>query len=226
MPNVEVRGINRSTIRWFAPSIPGSLFIVHRSTMSFQFKGDRPDQSPNPWQTLTRKTAYENPWIRVEHRDVVNPSGGAGIYGVVHFKNTAVGIVPIDGEGYTWLVGQYRYTLERYSWEIPEGGGFIGSDPLEAAQRELLEETGITARLWTPLLEMHTSNSVTDEYGVAYVAQDLEQGEAQPEETEQLHLRRVHFSEAVEMVMRGEITDVLSMIAVLKANEWLKQGLL
>ncbi|HRI61585.1 MAG TPA: NUDIX hydrolase, partial [Saprospiraceae bacterium] len=179
-----------------------------------------------PWQTLTRKTAYDNPWIRVEHREVLNPSGGAGIYGVVHFKNTAVGIVPLDREGFTWLVGQYRYTLERYSWEIPEGGGAVGSDPLEAAQRELLEETGITARLWTPLLELHTSNSVTDEYGVVYVAQDLELGKSQPEETEELHIRRVPFSEAVDMVMQGAITDALSMIAVLKVNEWLRQGLL
>lgn len=194
--------------------------------MAFQFKGNQSDQYPNPWQTRSRKAAYDNPWISVEHREVLNPSGGAGIYGVVHFKNTAVGIVPLDEDGYTWLVGQYRYTLEQYSWEIPEGGGTLGSDPLEAAKRELLEETGITAGRWTPLLELHTSNSVTDEYGVAYVAQDLKQGKAQPEETEQLHLRRLPFSEVVEMVMRGEITDALSMISVLKVNEWLRQGLL
>lgn len=194
--------------------------------MHFQFKGNKPDQSHNPWKTLAIRNAYENPWVRVEHRDVLNPAGGPGIYGVVHFKNTAIGIIPLDEEGYTWIVGQYRYTLERYSWEIPEGGGLAGSDPLEAARRELLEETGLTARIWTPLLEMHTSNSVTDEYGVAYVAQDLKLGEAQPEETEQLQVRRLPFSEVVDMVMRGEITDALSMIAILKANEWLRQGLL
>lgn len=194
--------------------------------MSFQFKGNHPDQSPNPWKTLSVRKAYENPWIRVEHRDVLNPAGGTGIYGAIHFKNTAVGIVPLDGDGYTWLVGQYRYTLERYSWEIPEGGGAVGSDPLAAARRELLEETGITAHVWIPLLELHTSNSVTDEYGVAYVAQDLKLGKAQPEETEQLHVRRLPFSEAVEMVMQGEITDALSMIAILKTNEWLRRGLL
>ena len=194
--------------------------------MNFQFKGRQPDQNPNPWQTFSNKIAYENPWIRVTHREVLNPSGGAGIYGVVHFKNTAIGIVPLDDEGFTWLVGQYRYTLESYSWEIPEGGGPIGTDSLESAKRELMEETGITARRWTPLLEMHTSNSVTDEYGVAYVAQDLEFGKAQPEETEELIVRRLPFSEAVEMVMSGEITDALSMIAILKVNEWLRRGLL
>lgn len=192
--------------------------------MSFQFKGNQPDQSPNPWKTLTVRNAYENPWIRVDHRDVLNPQGGAGIYGVIHFKNTAVGIIPLDNENFTWLVGQYRYTLDRYSWEIPEGGGLVGSDPLEAAKRELMEETGITARIWKPLLELHTSNSVTDEYGVAYVAQDLTMGKSQPEETEQLHIRRLPFSEVVDMVMQGEITDALSMIAILKANELLHRG--
>lgn len=193
--------------------------------MPFQFKGPQPDAHPNPWQTLSTRNAYENPWIRVEHRDVLNPSGGTGIYGVVHFKNTAIGIVPLDHEGNTWLVGQYRYTLERYSWEIPEGGGPLGTDLLESAKRELLEETGITARIWTPLLEMHTSNSVTDEYGVAYLAQELEFGEADPEETEQLNVRRIPFAEAVEMVLRGDITDALSMIAILKTNEWLRRNL-
>ncbi len=194
--------------------------------MSFQFKTAGPDDSTNPWQTLSEREAYANPWIRISHREVLTPSGTPGIYGVVHFKNVAVGVVPLDAEGYTWLVGQYRYTLQRYTWEIPEGGGPLGMDPLEAAKRELLEETGITAHRWTPLLELHTSNSVTDEYGVAYIAQDLEMGEAQPEETEELQVRRLPFSEVVDMVMSGEITDSLSMIAILKTNEWLREGVI
>ena len=194
--------------------------------MSFQFKTAGPDDSPNPWQTVSEREAYANPWIRVSHREVINPSGGTGIYGVVQFKNVAIGVVPLDAQGYTWLVGQYRYTLERYTWEIPEGGGPLGTDTLTSAKRELLEETGITARSWTPLLEMHTSNSVTDEYGVAYVAQDLEMGEAEPEETEQLHVRRLPFAEVVEMVMQGEITDSLSMIAILKTQQWLQRGII
>lgn len=194
--------------------------------MPFQFKISGPDDSLNPWLTLSEQEAYANPWISISHREVLNPAGNPGIYGVVHFKNVAVGIVPLDAAGYTWLVGQYRYTLQRYSWEIPEGGGPLGTDPLMAAKRELLEETGITARRWTPLLEMHTSNSVTDEYGVAYIAQELEMGEAQPEETEQLHVRRLPFTEVVDMVLNGEITDALSMIAVLKVNEWLRQGVI
>ena len=193
----------------------------------FQFKHQHPDPSiPNPWKTLSEKTAYENNWIRLSHREVLNPAGGPGIYGVVHFKNTAVGIVPLDADYNTWLVGQYRYTLDRYTWEIPEGGGLLGSSVLEAAQRELLEETGIRAARWIPLLELHTSNSVTNEYGVAFVAQELSFGEAEPEDTEQLQIRKLPFGEAVEMVLRGDITDALSMISLLKANEWRRQGVI
>jgi 8-oxo-dGTP pyrophosphatase MutT (NUDIX family) len=180
----------------------------------------------NPWQTLQVNEVYNNPWIRVTHRDVLNPAGKPGIYGVVHFKNTAIGVLPLDKDGYTWLVGQYRYTLERYSWEIPEGGGPLGLDPLEAAKRELLEETGISASKWTPLMEVHLSNSVTDEVGLAYIAQELDFGEAQPEETEQLHAVRVPFGDVVDMVLDGQITDVLSVCTVLKADLWLKRGLI
>ena len=182
------------------------------------------EASENPWITKSICQVYDNPWIAVTHREVVNPAGGAGIYGVVHFKNMAIGIVPLDEEGNTWLVGQYRYTLERYSWEIPEGGGPLGVSPLESAKRELLEETGIEARVWTELLEIHLSNSVTNELGKAFVAQGLMFGAAHPEETEQLQVRRLPFQQAVEMVLKGEITDALSMAALLKTNEWLRLG--
>lgn len=180
------------------------------------------NETSNPWKTLNSEIAYDNPWIQVTHREVLNPAGNPGIYGVVHFKNTAIGIVPLDAEGYTWLVGQYRYTLERYCWEIPEGGGPVGTPPLDSARRELLEETGLSAERWTPLLEIHPSNSVTDEYGIAYLAEGLTQGHAEPEETEQLQLRRLPLREAVDMVLRGEITDALSMAALLKV--WVLYG--
>jgi 8-oxo-dGTP pyrophosphatase MutT (NUDIX family) len=183
------------------------------------FTKNEPDESPNPWTTHSIEEVYANPWIRITHREVTNPSGGPGIYGVVHFKNVAIGIVPIDHEGNTWLVGQYRYTLNQYHWEIPEGGCPGGQSFLEAAQRELLEETGITAKTWIPLLETYLSNSVTDEYGMCFVARDLSFGEATPEETESLEVRKLPFSEAVEMVMRGEITDSLSVMALLKADK-------
>lgn len=178
----------------------------------------------NNWTTLDSTEVYSNAWIQVTHRNVINPSGGEGIYGVVHFKNIAIGIVPLDAEYNTWLVGQYRYTLGRYSWEIPEGGGAIGVPPLESAQRELLEETGISAQKWTQLLETHTSNSVTDEHGIAYIAQHLSFGAAMPEETEDLKVRKLPFAKAVEMVLNGEITDAFAMIAILKTDAWIRQG--
>ena len=178
----------------------------------------------NPWKTIKIKEVYDNPWIQVTHRDVINPGGGEGIYGMVHFKNLAIGIVPLDEDGNTWLVGQYRYTLEEYTWEIPEGGGRIGLNPLEGAQRELQEETGITAANWLKITDLATSNSVTDERGVIYVARDLTFGEAAPEESEDLRIKKIPFTDAVEMVMRGEITDSLAMIGIMKVKLMLDRG--
>jgi len=172
----------------------------------------------NPWRTLSIQEVYDNRWIKVTHREVLTPAGTPGIYGVVHFKNIAIGIVPIDEEGNTWLVGQYRYTLDQYSWEIPEGGCPEGTDPLETAKRELKEETGMQAAHWEQLLDFHTSNSVTDEYGIAYLAKGLSYGKAEPEETEDLQVKKIPLQEAIEMVMRGEITDSLSVMALLKVR--------
>lgn len=171
----------------------------------------------NPWKTLSKKPIYENPWIRVEEHQVITPAGKEGIYGKVHFKNRAMAIIPIDYEGYTWLVGQYRYTLDEYSWEIPMGGGPNDMDLLESAKRELKEETGLLANKWTELLKIHTSNSVTDEWGLIYLAEDLTQGETEFEETEQLLIKKLPFKEALEMVMSGQITDSISVAGLLKA---------
>lgn len=171
---------------------------------------------PNPWKKLTEKTVFDNPWIRVETHDVVNPGGGKSIYGKVHFKALAIGILPIDQEGNTWLVGQWRYTLNEYSWEIPMGGGDLAIDPVESAKRELKEETGLSANQWSELLKLHTSNSVTNEVGYAYLAQDLTEGETAFEETEDLEVRKLPFWQAHEMVMSGHITDSLSVATILK----------
>lgn len=184
--------------------------------MAYSFNNNEPDKEANPWITHSSEEKYSNPWICITHRNVTNPSGKPGIYGVVHFKNTAIGVVPIDQEGYTWLVGQYRYTLQQYHWEIPEGGCPRGEEPLKAAQRELEEETGLRASKWIPLLEAHLSNSVTDEYCQCFVALDLELGPAQPEDTEQLTIRRLPLSEAIEMALDGRITDAVSVMALLK----------
>jgi len=175
----------------------------------------------NPWTVLSEKQVYDNKWIRLTEYDVINPGGGKGIYGKVHFKNLAIGIVPIDEEWHTWLVGQYRFTLDRYSWEIPEGGGPLEIDPLESARRELLEETGLEATEWTPIMNMHLSNSVTDEYAIIYLARGLKQGVATPEETEQLQVKRIPFEEAWQMVENGSITDAMSVAAIQKVK-WMQ----
>lgn len=170
----------------------------------------------NPWTTLSGQEKYDNPWINVTEYKVINPAGGNGIYGKVHFKNKAIGVIAIDAEQNTWLVGQYRYTLNQFSWEIPEGGGNPEEDPLEAAKRELREETGFTAKKWTRLSTLHTSNSVTDEEGFLFLAEDLVAGEASLEETEaDLKVKKLPLKEAVDMVLRGDITDSMSMIGLL-----------
>ncbi|HZS03801.1 MAG TPA: NUDIX hydrolase [Blastocatellia bacterium] len=174
------------------------------------------DKYANPWRTLSSRQVYENPWISVREDQVVRPDGRPGIYGVVHMKNKAIGVVPVDGEGNIYLIGQYRYTLNCYSWEIPEGGCPEGEDPLAAARRELLEETGLEAREWRLLGKSHLSNSVTDEEAICYLATDLIQKEAQPEGTEKLEILRLPFAEALRMIERGEITDSLSIIAMLQ----------
>ena len=178
----------------------------------------------NPWKTLGAKTIYENPWIQLTEFDVVNPGGGTGIYGKVHFKNRAVGVMVLDAQQNTYLVGQFRYTINAYSWEIPEGGGSIDSDPLDNAKRELLEETGLIAKQWEPLFEMHMSNSVTDELAILYLATDLSQHASEPEETEQLQIKKLPFEEAYQMVMDGKINDSMSVAAILKTKLLFLEG--
>jgi 8-oxo-dGTP pyrophosphatase MutT (NUDIX family) len=174
------------------------------------------DPYSNPWKCQTSRSIYENPWIRIEEDQVIRPNGTEGIYGKVLFKNKAIGIIPLDEELNTWLVGQFRYTLNEYSWEIPTGGVPLTEDTLEGAKRELKEETGLTAAKWTNLLKIHTSNSVTDEYGYIYLAEQLTQGDMEWDETEELLIKKLPLKTAVEMVMTGEITDSLSIAGLLK----------
>lgn len=176
----------------------------------------------NPWTTISKKEVYDNPWIRVEEHQVLTPARKNGIYGKVSFKNLAIGIVPIDNMGYTWLVGQYRYTLDEYSWEIPMGGGEKEETALESAKRELKEETGLEAEDWSLLLKIHTSNSVTDEVGYVYLAKDLSQGETEFDDTEDLEIWYLPFQEAYQMVLDGKITDAISMAAIFKTSVLLK----
>ncbi len=171
------------------------------------------DETRNPWQTVSSEEVYDNPWIHVREDRVIRPDGEPGIYGVVHYKNIAVGVLPIE-EDHIYLVGQYRYPLQSYSWEIPEGGCPEGEEPLLAARRELKEETGLEARRWRRLGEAYLSNSVADEYAVWFLATGLVPGEGQPEGTEKLSVRRVPLREALHMALDGGITDALSLVAL------------
>lgn len=184
---------------------------------------EKPIQQIGPWTRLRVQSVYRNPWIHVEHHDVLRPDGSPGIYGVVHFAHCALGVVVLDHEGFTWLVGQHRYPLDRYSWEIPEGGGSAGEDPLIGIQRELREETGLTADEWIPLGEFHTSNSVCNESGFVFLARSVHLGEAQPEPDEQISVRRLPFAEALAMASDGRITDCISVLALFRAREYLRK---
>ncbi len=168
------------------------------------------------WVQLSSEQVYDNPWIRVHHQTVKTPSGSDGIYGVVHFKGHAVGVVPIDDHGHTWLVRQSRYTLDSFTWEIPEGGAASGEDTLACAKRELEEEVGLKAQNWRELLNLHTSNSVTDERAVIYVATNLSVGEQALDETEDIEVSRIPLKDAIQMVLDGEITDAMSVAALLR----------
>lgn len=170
----------------------------------------------NPWKTLSTKIEYENPWIRVEEHQVLNPAGKPGIYGTVNFKNRAVAIAPLFENGDIVLVGQYRYPLQQYHWELPMGGAPEGESCLDCAKRELKEETGFKAKTWDLFLEMHLSNSITQEQGFAYIATDLKEGVMALEETEDIVVRRLPFTEVFEQVMNGDITDSMTVAAILK----------
>ena len=176
--------------------------------------GETKPAAIGPWRRRTRRVAYQNPWITVWHDEVVRPDGNPGIYGVVHFASLAAGIVALDDEDRVLLVGQHRYTLDAYSWEIPEGGVPVGEDPLEGARRELREETGVVAAGWREIGRFHLSNSVSDEAGVLYLATGLTQESAAPEGTEELAVCWVAFDEALAMTLDGRITDAMAIMGI------------
>lgn len=175
-------------------------------------------QKNGPWTVKSEQTVFANPWIAVEDHRVVHPDGSDGEYGVVRFKNRAIGVLPVSDEGDIWLVGQHRYPHEKYSWELPEGGGPLHENPLQSAKRELEEETGLIAREWRQLTACDLSNSVTDEAAVCFLAWDLASGRAAPEPSEALTIKQVKFAQLLEMVMQGEISDSLTIMMTLTAH--------
>ena len=182
-----------------------------------------PPPGHDPWRRTDSREVYTNPWIRVREDQVIRPDGNPGIYGVVELRSVALGCVPLFADGTTVLVGQHRYTLGAYSWEIPEGGGDPGIDPLVEIQRELEEETGLVAGSWTPLGQVHTSNSVTDEVGLLWLAEELVKGTEKPDGTEVLRTWRLPLDDAVDMAADGRLTDALTVAGLLRAARLLEQ---
>ena len=174
------------------------------------------EESIGNWKKKSKHTAYNNAWIKVDHHQVINPNGGHGIYGVVHYKNLAIGVIPLDENNNTWLVGQHRYPQNKFSWEIPEGGGPLDISPLTSAKRELQEEVGLVAEKYELILEMDLSNSVSDEKALIYVARNLTYVDVSPDDTEALEVIKKPFKDVYKMVMNGEITDAMSVAGILK----------
>ena len=180
----------------------------------------------NPWKTLTSEPVYESAWIEVVKHDVLSPAGNPAIYSVVKFKNLAIGVLALDENNNTWLVGQWRYPINEYAWEIPEGGGHLDTDPLESAKRELKEETGIVAKEFKEIMRLHLSNSATNELAIVFVAKNLVFEVGEPEESEILQIKKLHITEAYNLVMEGKITDAISVAAILKTKILIEQGLI
>ena len=171
-----------------------------------------------PWKQLSSTVVYDNPWMRVEEHQVINPSGAQSLYGKVCFKNRAVAILALDETDSLYLVGQHRYTLDEYAWELPMGGAPEEEDVLAAAKRELREETGISASDWDEVMRLHTSNCITDELGVVYLARGLSHGEPNLEPTEDLTVRKLPLETAVAWVLDGRITDAISAAGILRLS--------
>ena len=178
----------------------------------------------NPWKILDSKEVYASPWIQVTKHHVIDPSEQPGTYSVVHFKHLAIGILPLDEDYNTWIVGQYRFPLKRYTWEIPEGGGEFNVPAVDSAKRELSEEAGISAKKWTNIQEFDTSNASTDEKAIIFVAQNLSFHESHPDDNEQLQIKKIPFSELYELALNGDISDSLSLVAILKTKLLIDQN--
>lgn len=180
--------------------------------------------SGKPWTGLSERLVYQNSWISVREHQAEAPTGSRTIYGVVGFRNLAIGVLPIFPDGRIVLVGQHRFPLGDYSWEIPEGGSPIDRDPLEGAQRELREETGLQAACWRQVMSYQVSNSVTDERGLGFIATDLTQSAAEPDATEALALVRVPFREALDLALAGYMQDLITLAMLLRAHHMAVEG--
>lgn len=185
---------------------------------------DKLPSFPSRWKIKSSKTVYDNPWIQIEEFQVKDPSGNDTIYSILDLKTIAVGIIPLDADYNTWIVGQYRFPIDEYCWEIVEGGGEKGVAPVESAKRELEEETGIKAKEWKEIIQLNTANSYSSEKAIVYVAKDLSFGEPKPDDSEDLKVIKLPFEELYQRALNGEITDSISLTAIFKLKILIDKG--
>jgi 8-oxo-dGDP phosphatase len=206
----------------------GSTALSARQVEKMSQKPDWLRPHGASWTRGAERLVYDNPWIRVSHHEAVAPTGRPAQYGLVSFKNLAIAVLPLHDDGTVTLVGQSRFALSDYSWELPEGGAPLGEDPLEGAKRELAEETGLQAREWRKVLQVQLSNSVTDERAIGYLALGLSAGEGgfQIDDTEELALARVPYREALDAALGGHMEDMLTVAMLLRAYHMAREGAL
>jgi 8-oxo-dGTP pyrophosphatase MutT (NUDIX family) len=181
-------------------------------------------EKPTPWTAGPGRLLYDTRWIKLIEYDAVAPTGRTTTYGVVRFQNLAAGVVPLHEDGTVTLVGQQRFALRNYEWEIPEGGVPFDEDPLVGAKRELREEVGLEAKEWREILRLQLSNSITDERAVCFLARDFTPVPIDPDETEILDIVRVPFRDLLAEIAAGRIQDVMTVAATLRVHHMAASG--
>jgi len=179
---------------------------------------------PSPWRNDSEETLFENPWLRLTRHDATAPTGLAADYVVMRPKNVATGVLPIHDDGTVTLVGQQRFALANYSWEMPEGGAPMGEDPFDGVRRELAEEAGLAAEHWRPALTMELSNSVTDEIAMTWLAWGLSPVPVAPDPTEVIAVVRVPFVDLLDEIGRGTVRDAMTVATAYKAHHMATTG--
>ena len=195
------------------------------------FDNDRPlpgwddgRDRPPPWRDAGSTTTFENPWLRLTRHEATAPTGMKADYVVMRPKNLSVGVLPLHADGTVTLVGQQRFALMNWSWEMPEGGAPFDEDPLEGAKRELAEEAGLAAAHWREVLKVEMSNSITDERAMAWVAWELTPVPVAPDPTEIIRVARVPFGDLLKEIQRGSIRDMFTVATALRAYHMAREG--
>jgi 8-oxo-dGTP pyrophosphatase MutT (NUDIX family) len=182
------------------------------------------EEDGNPWVVTAQKRGFENDWFVIDEHEAINPAGKPARYDVIRPRRLAVGVVPLEADGSVHLIGQWRFPLKRYSWEIPEGGAEFGEDAESGVRRELAEEAGVSAGRLVKILEMDLSNSLTDESCVLFLATDLSPAAGEPDDVEVLRRRTAPFGEVLARIQDGRIRDSLTVAAMLRVHHMAVMG--